>query len=131
MLKTAIAVLLGGALGALARWGLHVWIDAKTAQSNFPWGILAVNVLGCFLFGLLFALGESRQWFSEAVRMMLFTGFLGSFTTFSTFGWNTLSLLREGQTTLAFGNVLLSVSLGLFAVWVGFLLGELTLKTPQ
>lgn len=130
MLKTAIAVMLGGAFGALARWGLHLWIDGKTAPSSFPWGILTVNVLGCFLFGFLFAFGESRHWFSDTVRMVLLTGFLGSFTTFSTFSWNTLTLLREGQSSLALGNIFVSVGLGLFAVWLGFFLAGQTFKAP-
>ena len=94
------------------------------ANSHFPWGILLVNVLGCFLFGWLFTLFEQKEWFSDAIQLAVFTGFLGSFTTFSTFGWNTLELLRIGQPMMAFGNIAASVILGLVAVWAGFSLGR-------
>ena len=125
MLKAIACLMLGGAFGALARWGLHFWIDSRwAANSTFPWGILIVNVLGCFLFGWLFTAFENRQWFSDAVQLAVFTGFLGSFTTFSTFGWNTLELLRSGQIALALGNVGASVVLGLLAVWGGMLAGR-------
>ncbi len=124
MLKPLVALILGGSLGAVSRWGLHYFIDAKWSQSAFPWGILVVNVLGCFVFGFLFALCEAREWFSDTLRLGVFTGFLGSFTTFSTFGWNTFALLRDGQAGFAFANVGASVVLGLLAVWAGFLLGR-------
>jgi len=124
MLKPILALMLGGSLGAVSRWGLHYLIDAKWSHSAFPWGILLVNVLGCFAFGFLFAWCEAKQWFSDTLHLALFTGFLGSFTTFSTFGWNTLTLLRDGQLGLALINIGASVILGLIAVWAGFLLGR-------
>ncbi|MEM9283653.1 MAG: fluoride efflux transporter CrcB [Verrucomicrobiota bacterium] len=121
MFKALTALMLGGGIGAVSRWGLHFLIDTKWGnQHAFPWGILAVNVLGCFLFGWLFALFENRAWFSDTIQLAVFTGFLGSFTTFSTFGWNTLELLRHGQAVLALANVAASVILGLAAVWAGF-----------
>tara|TARA_R110000850_G_scaffold29258_1_gene80868 strand:+ start:1267 stop:1644 length:378 start_codon:yes stop_codon:yes gene_type:complete len=125
MLKAVVSLMIGGSLGALSRWGLHYLIDARWgANTPFPWGILVVNVAGCFLFGWLFTLFENKQWFSDAIQLAVFTGFLGSFTTFSTFGWNTLELLRTGQAGLALINVGASVLLGLLAVWAGFLLGR-------
>ena len=125
MLKSIACLCVGGALGALSRWGLYYWMDAKWGvNSHFPWGILLVNVLGCFLFGWLFTLFEQKEWFSDAIQLAVFTGFLGSFTTFSTFGWNTLELLRIGQPMMAFGNIAASVILGLVAVWAGFSLGR-------
>lgn len=120
-MKAVVFVALGGCLGALSRWGLTYWIDRlRPPTLSFPLGILIANVLGCFLFGLLFGLGESRSWMSNAVRLALFTGFLGSFTTFSTFSWNTLELLKNGEIIPAFANVLLSVFLGLAGVWAGY-----------
>ena len=117
--------MVGGALGAVSRWGLHYLIDARTgASSQFPWGILLVNVLGCFLFGLLFTWFENKEWFSNSLQLAVFTGFLGSFTTFSTFGWNTLELLRTGSIGLAITNIVASVVLGLLAVWGGMLLAS-------
>ncbi|MDF1826491.1 MAG: fluoride efflux transporter CrcB [Verrucomicrobiales bacterium] len=124
MIKAVAALMLGGSLGALSRWGLHYWIDSRLSQGTFPWGILIVNVVGCFLFGWLFALFENKAWFSDAIQLAVFTGFLGSFTTFSTFSWNTLELLRNGHAALAVGNVTASIVFGLLAVWAGFLLAK-------
>lgn len=125
MVKTLLPLVLGGSLGAVARWGLHRWVDGRLAAgSAFPWGILLVNVSGCLLFGWLFARFEGRAWASDSLRLAVFTGFLGSFTTFSTFGWNTLELLRGGLPGLAFANIAASVLLGLGAVWAGFSLGR-------
>ncbi len=121
MLKAIAYLMLGGSLGALARWGLHFWIDSRLASGTaFPWGILVVNTAGCFLFSWLFGLFENRVWFSDSLQLAIFTGFLGSFTTFSTFSWNTLELLRNGQGGLALLNVGLSIALGMGAVWAGF-----------
>lgn len=125
MAKAIAALMLGGAFGAVARWGLHFWIDARVASaSSFPWGVLLVNTVGCFLFGWLFGIFEEKEWFSDAVRLGVFTGFLGSFTTFSAFGWNTLELLRNGQAGLALGNIAASVILGIAAVAAGFWLAR-------
>jgi len=125
MLKALASLAIGGSAGALARWGLHYWIDVRWGHAtSFPWGVLTVNVLGCFLFGWLFVVFEEREWFSDAAQLAVFTGFLGSFTTFSTFGWNTLELLRTGQVGQAIAYVGASVVLGLLAVWAGFALGR-------
>ena len=111
-------------MGALSRWGIHYWIDSKLTQGPFPWGIFVVNLTGCFLFGWLFALFENRSWFSDTVQLAVFTGFLGSFTTFSTFGWNTLELLRTGHIGMALMNVAASVVGGVLAVWAGWSVGR-------
>lgn len=125
MLKAIASLMLGGSLGALSRWGLHYWIDAKWgAHTPFPWGIIVCNVLGCFLFGWLFTWFENKEWFSNALQLAVFTGFLGSFTTFSTFSWNTLDLIRFGHLGLAILNVGTSLVLGLIAVWGGMMLGR-------
>ena len=125
MWKAIAALMLGGSLGAVSRWGLHLWIDSRLASaSSFPWGILVVNTAGCFLFGWLFGLFESKTWFSDTLQLAVFSGFLGSFTTFSTFSWNTLELLRNGQGGLALLNIGISGSLGMIAVWAGFSLNR-------
>tara|TARA_R110002096_G_scaffold431342_2_gene646488 strand:+ start:1915 stop:2292 length:378 start_codon:yes stop_codon:yes gene_type:complete len=125
MLKAIASLMAGGAFGALSRWGIHYLVDSKWgANQSFPWGILIVNVLGCFLFGWLFTLFEHKAWFSDSIQLAVFTGFLGSFTTFSTFSWNTLELLRNGQALLALTNVGASVILGLLAAWAGMLLAR-------
>ena len=120
-MKALLFVVLGGSLGALCRWGLSSWIDQSRGDAtSFPLGIFTANILGCLLFGLLFGLGENRPWMSDHFRLLLFTGFLGSFTTFSTFSWNTLELLKSGQFGMALLNVGLSVLVGLGAVWGGY-----------
>lgn len=125
MWRTLLPLVIGGSAGAVARWALHRFVDLRLLPgSGFPWGILLVNTLGCLLFGWLFGLLESRGGSSESVRLAIFTGFLGSFTTFSTFGWNTLDLIRQDQVGLAIGNVVASVALGLGAVWLGYATGR-------
>ncbi len=120
-MKTVLLIAIGGAVGALSRWGLARWADQWRGDTNsFPLGIFLANVLGCLLFGWLAGLAENRQLFSDAVKMGIFTGFLGSFTTFSTFGWNSFELLRSGQIGMALGNIAGSVVIGLLAVWAGY-----------
>ena len=120
-MKAVLFIAIGGALGALSRWVLD---GLRDDSADLPIGIFVVNILGCFLFGLLFGIGESRQIFSETVRLGIFTGFLGSFTTFSTFGWNSFEYLKNGQIGLALTNVFASVIFGLLAVWGGFVLSR-------
>ncbi len=113
-----LAIAGAGALGALARYGL-----TGTAQrwfpTGFPGGTLVVNLVGCFLLGLLATLGLERLTLSPTTRTAVLVGFLGAFTTFSTFGYETLVLLREGDLSRAGLNVALSVGLGIAACWVG------------
>lgn len=116
----ALLIFLGGGLGALSRWSLSAGIaklTLKTPLHQFPVGILACNVLGCFLIGCVF--GHFAQRNPDWVFPLLVTGFLGGFTTFSTFGRDTWEALAEGLPLLAFLNILLSVALGLAAVWAG------------
>ncbi len=109
----------GGLVGALARHGL-----AEAAQrgfpSAFPGGTLVVNLLGCLAIGVAMAVFERRVHVAEASRLLVLTGFLGSFTTFSTFGWGSYALLREGRVSLALLNVGGHVLLGLAAVALGY-----------
>ncbi len=119
-MKALILVALGGSLGAVSRWLVGTWVDRLTEASRFPYGILKVNVLGCLLIGILYGLAESRNMFSPGTRLLLFTGFLGSFTTFSTFGWNTFELFKAGHFGTAIMNIVVSVVAGLLAVWGGY-----------
>jgi fluoride exporter len=120
-------IALGGALGSVARYGCSDWITgaAERHGSVFPWGTLLVNISGSFLIGLLFAWSEpgGRRWISPAGRQFFMYGFCGGFTTFSSFSLQTLNLFQEGEWLHAGGNVLLSMTLCLIAVWLGYLLG--------
>ena len=109
----------GGFFGAVSRYKLSAWVLHHYGASGFPWGTFAVNMLGCLLIGLIAALAERYHLISPSMRLLLITGVLGSFTTFSAFGFETLFLLRRGELVLASANVLLSLSCGLFAVWLG------------
>ena len=118
-----LAVAAAGALGALARYGLSGLVH-RWAGPSFPWGTLVVNLLGCFLLGLLATLSVERWTLSATSRAAVLIGFLGAFTTFSTFSWETLQLLLEGAVARALLNAAGSVLLGLVAAWAGYVLGS-------
>lgn len=111
----------GGFLGAVARYGLSGWVHRQIPLTEFPYGTLVVNLLGCFLIGLAFGLVETRQLFGPELRAFLFIGILGAFTTFSTFGYETFALIREAAFLRAFANVGMNVLFGLALVWLGYL----------
>jgi CrcB protein len=117
-------IFLGGGLGAMSRWGLSTGIQSlaeKTSLHRFPFGIFACNILGCFLIGCVF--GHFTQKHPAWLFPFLVTGFLGGFTTFSTFGKDTIEAFQDGAPTIAFANILLSVILSLAAVWGGLRIG--------
>ena len=113
-----LAIALAGALGAVARYGLSGLVQLW-AGPRFPLGTLTVNVLGCFLLGLLATYSLDRWSISPTTRTALLIGFLGAFTTFSTFSYETLALMREGAVWRAALNVLLSVVVCMAACWAG------------
>jgi CrcB protein len=118
-----IAVALGGLLGSLARFWL-AGVVQRANGSEFPFGTLAVNVLGSFVIGLVMALALERGVVGPTARLFLTVGFCGGFTTMSTFGYETFALLRDGQTAFAFGNMAASLGGSLLAVWLGYTLGR-------
>ncbi len=121
---TRLALLaVAGAAGTLARYGA-VTLFAKYAPSGFPWGVFAVNVAGSFLFGLVWVMSEERGWVSPDARLIALTGFMGAFTTFSTFAFDNVQLVRGGNWAWAAGNLILSNAAGVLAVLAGFRLGR-------
>jgi len=117
---TAIAI--GGAVGALLRF----WVSSGIYYilgKEFPYGTLAVNILGSFLMGFLYILFLERVVSSE-LRAIVLIGLLGAFTTFSTFSIETMNLLLDGEQTKALLNIFLSVTLCLLATWMGMLLAR-------
>jgi CrcB protein len=117
-LKHLLLVGAGGFLGSVARALLSNLVQ-QSSHSQFPWGTLAVNVIGCFVIGLLAQLGEARDIFSHDTRAFLFVGLLGGFTTYSSFGNETINLWRQGTGWLALGNIAVQMVLGLGAVLIG------------
>jgi CrcB protein len=113
----------GGAVGALLRYLVSGW-GQSLVDGWFPLGTLIVNVTGCLLIGALGAFFAGPQLVREEYRVALLVGVLGSYTTFSTFGWETFTLARDGELRLALANVLLSNALALVAVWFGYRITE-------
>jgi len=116
-------VALGGAIGALARYGLSLWATRRLG-THFPWGTLIVNLSGCFLIGWMMVLLAVKPWFSENLRLLLIAGVLGSLTTFSTFGYDTLALIDEGRFRAALLSVIANLALGLTGVVLGRMVGR-------
>lgn len=113
-----------GALGSLARYGLAGLVQ-RWSGGVFPWGTFAVNVLGSFLFGLVWAALESRVGTAAQVRVVVLGGFMGAFTTFSTFMFDTGALLQDAEWWAAAGNVTGQVALGMVALAAGLGLGRM------
>ncbi len=111
----------GGFLGALARYALSGLVQQRTA-GLFPLGTLAVNLLGCFVLGVLSALAEGWSALPANVRIFLTIGLLGSFTTFSTFSHETVALFEDGESARALWNIAANVGAGIAAVLLGRLL---------
>jgi CrcB protein len=124
MIKDLAWLLAAGAIGTLARYGMSVGVQRAMGGSDFPWGTLAVNVLGCFLFGLVWALAEERAWLSPQTRFILLTGFMGAFTTFSTFAFETVALLERQEWWLAGSYFAASNLLGIFGLILGLALAR-------
>lgn len=118
-----IVVALGGGLGSMARYGAASAVNRLT-QSTFPFGTLFVNIVGSFLIGLIMVwLLKAGEW-RENYRLLLVTGIMGGFTTFSSFSWETWKLIEDGRIPLAMANVLFSVTVCLLATVAGAMLAK-------
>lgn len=109
----------GGFVGSVLRYLVSGLAQGLSKSISFPFGTFAVNLLGCFLIGLLAHLSESEGVFSDSSRAFVFIGILGGFTTFSAFSNETFNLLRDGETSFALFNILGQVVICLSAVWFG------------
>jgi fluoride exporter len=124
MWKELFLLAVAGALGTLSRYGLSGAVQ-RLCGERFPWGTFAVNAVGCVLFGLVWMLAEERLVISGGTRFLVLTGFMGSFTTFSTYAFETSQLLQGSQWWLAVGNALGQLVVGVIFVFMGFALGRL------
>ena len=118
MLKNILFIGLGGGIGSICRYVMALaigkWIDA-----SFPWGTFVINVLGSLLIGLFLGMFD-KSLFNDTSKLLLITGFCGGFTTFSAFSSENVNLLMAGQWFTALVYSLLSVLLGIAAVWLGY-----------
>jgi len=111
-----LLVAAGGAVGSMARYQIGAWVLARTETWAFPLGTFLVNVFGCLIAGVLIGIDEQRHFLTLELRVLLFTGFLGGFTTFSAFGVETVALVERGAFGVATVYVLSSVIIGLGAL---------------
>ena len=124
MLQKLIYLAVAGACGTLARYGLAGLVQ-RVVGASFPWGTASVNGLGCLLFGLVWTLTSERFVGTGEVRIIVLTGFMGAFTTFSTFVAESGNLLADGQHWYGLGNILLQNGVGLVLFFLGMALGRL------
>lgn len=122
LLKESLSVMLGGAFGSLGRFGLSRWIQTISHHKDYPWGIFACNVLGCLVMGILAGLLIHRLEVGSLWRAALLIGFLGGFTTFSSFSIDTITLLQQGDIMSALSNIVLTLFFCLIATAGGLLI---------
>ncbi len=118
-------VAVGGLIGSLLRYWLAGVVQRATDGATFPAGTLAVNVAGSFVIGLVMTLSLERGLVNDDVRVFLTTGFCGGFTTMSTFSYETIALLRDGEAVLALGNVGGTLAACFAAVWLASVVARL------
>lgn len=121
MLKMILIAGAGGGAGSIARFLTQQWMS-RTFPSSFPWGTLLVNVAGCLIIGAVYALSEKGDILSPEMRLLLATGFCGGFTTFSSFAYENIALMRDGAYLYASAYIAASIVTGLLAVLAGIFL---------
>jgi CrcB protein len=124
-LPNILAIGAGGFLGAVCRYLLAAHVESYLKDNQFPFGIALVNILGCLLIGILAGLFEIKDWGNSELRLFLFVGLLGSFTTFSTFINDSFLLGRNGELLLSLLNLGGQIIIGLLSVWLGYYLIKL------
>ena len=122
-MQKTILVSVAGLVGTLLRYWLSGLV-ARQYGETFPWGTLVVNLVGCFLAGAVFYVTEERFLISPTLRTVIMIGFLGGFTTFSSYGLQTFTLLRDGEVGWAAINIAASNVFGLLMVWTGYVVSK-------
>ena len=122
-METILFVAIGGGVGSVTRYLTSVWA-AERFGVPFPYGTLLVNVVGCYLIGLFMVLATERFMLPAHWRLLVASGFLGGLTTFSSFGYETLKLVQDGELLPAVQNVAANLFTGLAATWIGIISGR-------
>lgn len=126
MIRRIIIIGCGGFIGAALRYWISGWIQRISPAGHFPWGTLGVNLIGCFAIGGLGGLVENHEMLAPQTRLFLLIGVLGSFTTFSTFSYETLALIRDQEIAAVLINIFGHVLLGLAGAWLGYTAAQYT-----
>ena len=124
MLQKLLLLSAAGACGTLSRFALCE-LASKAKNCPLPLGTFSVNILGSFLFGLIYVLAGKKLHISGDIRLIVLTGFMGAFTTFSTFAFETAQMLGAAQWAAALGNIFAQITLGIAALAIGVLLGRM------
>lgn len=120
-MKQLLFIAFGGMVGSVSRYLVQQLI-VRNYTTLFPLGTFLVNIIGSLIIGILLGLAAKHNWLNQELRLLLVVGFCGSFTTFSTFAFEGLELLKDGQYIVLFSYIALSLVLGILAVWLGFIL---------
>lgn len=127
-MNQVMLVALGGAIGSVARFKLSGLVLRYSLDGRFPFPTFTVNIIGCLVIGILAGLASREGFISADMRVLLFTGLVGGFTTFSAFGLETMVLLREGHIGIAAAYVVASIVVGLAVMWLGFELAKIGMQ---
>lgn len=122
-LKSLLLIMCGGGLGAVSRYSVGL-LAMRFWGHHFPWGTLMVNLAGCFLAGLIYGLAERARWITPELRLLLITGYLGAFTTFSAFALETINTARAGLMQQSLTNILVNTLGGIALAFLGIWLAQ-------
>ena len=123
-MKNAILIFLFGGIGSVFRYGLGYIVNLKFSFMNLPLGTIVVNIIGCFVIGLLVEMFKIKNQFNSDLELILTVGLLGGFTTFSALELQRFEMIEDKMLLNALLNIVISIILGIFAVWLGKLLAK-------